>query len=511
MTTTTLATLAANAYRTLGLSARADQAAIDAAARRMRVWPDPARVPPTPWDVARFGPVGRTPGDVTRAAALLHEPRSRLEHRLLWYHGHAPPQLRPPPTPSAAPAAAGQAGRHDSVIAALHANVIDDPDAADAARWTPLVDALGAMAADPEYLAWVDAAERDGNFEKRASSAEVAAAVAALPAALAEALADRARAALDRDDVAACARLAALARAGRPEHTRDAVRRLLDGVEDVLTRRRGEMDRDLRDKLETNHAAPGPYYEANGRAALHWSTYYEGSVAPVLALLVELSEGAGDADRVVRARSQCGALLQLLALGWEWAAEFDRAERTLLRALDLARGSAFESGIVGDLDRCRPLAERERETQRHLAARRHRVALATVGPRTRGESGLPEDQDKRHADPAQPDRRIQQPAAEGCLARAWRLTVRTAVIFGAILIAIVGATAIWVEVNAPAKRGPGYNAAGMPPPPPPAARARPGGPSTDAPRLPRVAPEDWVPNPTTNRSITAFGEASREP
>src|SRR5215212_1276920 len=87
----TLASLAANAYRTLGLSASAGQAAIDGAARRMRIWPDPSRIPPTPWDLPELGPLSRFRSDIEQAVARLHDPASRAAQRLLWYAGSSPP------------------------------------------------------------------------------------------------------------------------------------------------------------------------------------------------------------------------------------------------------------------------------------------------------------------------------------------------------------------------------------------------------------------------------------
>ena len=51
--------LASNAFRVLGLSGEATQADIDAAARRMRIWNDPAAIPPTPWDTPMLGPLAR--------------------------------------------------------------------------------------------------------------------------------------------------------------------------------------------------------------------------------------------------------------------------------------------------------------------------------------------------------------------------------------------------------------------------------------------------------------------
>src|SRR5205814_4236413 len=116
--------LAANAYRVLGLGASAGQSDIDAAARRMRIWPDPRRIPPTAWDIPSLGPIARTRGDIEQAVTRLSNPRTRLQERLLWYHSARPLTLnlnertdgdgarRPP---------AASPERNDQAVAALHA------------------------------------------------------------------------------------------------------------------------------------------------------------------------------------------------------------------------------------------------------------------------------------------------------------------------------------------------------------------------------------------------------
>jgi len=505
-------TFAANAYRTLGLSASAGQAEIDAAARRMRIWPDPARIPATPWDLLHMGPVGRTRSHLALAVSLLHEPGTRLEHRLLWYHdGKAPAAGADfdvlPDSPTK---------RHDVALIGLHGSFAEDPAITNIARWSRVIMEVEALSGDQEYRAWIEALERDGNFEKRATAAETASAVTGLPAALIRMLADRARAALDSDDFAGCARVASLVRTSRPEHSREALHRLLNAIEDILHTRRSEMDRDLRDKLETRHEAPKPYYAANGTAALGWSKYYDRSIQPLRALLEDIA-GADDADRVVRARSACGALLQLLALGWEWAGLFCSAERTLLDALDLARGSAFEAGILQDLNRCRPLAEQERQTEPELYAipveeeddwqgvippvaphnrqvRQRQAAAGGSGTEvTTGVAQPVEDRPKRRgsANPARRGRHIVGWTAGGAF-----------VLLAGLLICAGIAT------KHDDRDSLSYHPGMLPAPTsvaPPQQDSAP-----EVLRQPRVSPEDWMSNPTTNRSISAFGETSHE-
>ena len=148
-----------------------------------------------------MGPVGRTRSDLALAVSLLHEPGTRLEHRLLWYHdGKAPAAGADfdalPDSPTK---------RHDVALIGLHGSFAEDPAITNIARWSRVIREVEALSGDQEYCAWIEALERDGNFEKRATAAETASAVAGLPAALIRMLADRARTALDSDDFAGCA------------------------------------------------------------------------------------------------------------------------------------------------------------------------------------------------------------------------------------------------------------------------------------------------------------------
>src|SRR6266496_231524 len=80
-----------NAFRVLGLCATASQACIDQSARKMRIWSDPRRIPPTPWDLNWLGPLSRSKNDVEQAVALLSDPVTRVGERLFWFHREAPP------------------------------------------------------------------------------------------------------------------------------------------------------------------------------------------------------------------------------------------------------------------------------------------------------------------------------------------------------------------------------------------------------------------------------------
>ena len=355
----TPARLAANAYRTLGISASAGQSAIESAARRMRIWPDPARIPPTPWDLPHLGPPSRSRTDLEHAIARLSEPGSRLEDRLLWYHGSRPPAQD---DRGAGSLAATITDQHDAAVAALHA--ASAPAVTfEIARWQQAIARFSALSALPDYLAWLVDVEAEGQFDKRASRAELEEALQSLPGAIVAALVPHAQMALDREDATTCSAILALLRDNQASpQAGDAVTRLVHGLEDVLDAHCRQMDTALRDKLRTNHSAPQPYYPANYEASHDAAMFYNSAVNPALER-IRLIAG-DDAEVIARANARCSDVLTLLALGWEWSGRFVLADETLQMALGLAEGPAAKEGITKDLERVRPRAEEERRGAR---------------------------------------------------------------------------------------------------------------------------------------------------
>jgi hypothetical protein len=365
--------LAANAYRTLGLSAAANEAGIEAAARRMRIWPDQQRIPPTAWDQSWIGPISRSRQQIEQALARLVEPASRLEERLSWYFGERPPVDPKATLEEFVPlngGAAEPADRHDAALIALHAAWASDPDGADLQRWREVVRRFVELAASPACAAWLTAAERQGDFEKHASVEEIDKAVKALPGALAAALVLKAQAALDRDDLEGCTRIASLlGDVGRAQQIAAPLHGLLDRLEDGLSAHCREMDRELRDKLRTNHRAPGPFYADNLVAAQNAEALYDQKLRGTLPGLCMLARD--DHDRLLRMRSGCAQVVALVALGYEWSGQFIKAEQLLVEALELAKGSAFAVAVQKDLERCRPLAERQRQEEQEARDNAH--------------------------------------------------------------------------------------------------------------------------------------------
>src|SRR2546429_265400 len=77
--------ISGNAFRVLGLPGDASQQAIEASARKMRIWPTPERIPPTAWDLPWVGSLSRSRMELEQAVARLTDPKSRIEERLLWF------------------------------------------------------------------------------------------------------------------------------------------------------------------------------------------------------------------------------------------------------------------------------------------------------------------------------------------------------------------------------------------------------------------------------------------
>ncbi|MDB5322207.1 MAG: hypothetical protein JWN40_3838 [Phycisphaerales bacterium] len=356
--------LAANAFRTLGLSASASQAAIDAAARRMRIWPDERLIPPTRWDLPWLGPVSRTRSNIERAYATLNEPRSRAEQRLLWYHAHGPVAANADddqqvPSPGEAADARRLPTFHNEMLRSLHTAYQADAEVTDVARWRRVVERVNRLASRPDYAAWLERLEVEGDFEKRASPAELRAAVQVLPAAIVAALVPKAQAALDRDDANACADIAQILRAAGAGcgASSSPLGLLLDRLEDALERQCSEMERDLRDKLRTHRTQADVWHLGNRQACHTAATFYNETISVGLDRFCALAEH--ERDRLERCRSRCAQVLALLAMGWEWAGRFRKAEATQRVALSLAQGSAGEFGIRKDLSRYEELAAQE--------------------------------------------------------------------------------------------------------------------------------------------------------
>lgn len=345
--------LAENPYRTLGVSASATAAEVESAARRMRIWPDPSRIPPTPWDVPFLGPPARSRQQIEQAVVALRDPASRLEARLLWYTD----------TPQADHPGDDARSRHNRSLAALHRLAAEDPAIADTGRWRQVVADFDDLAANEAYHRWLGEQEQAGGFEKRTSPQEIAPAAAARRKALADYLVLQAQTAMDRGDSARCGTIHEILAAAPAESADASTSAIADRLEDAIASKCNEVDDVLRPKLETDHSNPQPYYMANAMAASNAEDEVDSKIRPLLLQLTAVC--VHQPDRLTRARTTLAELLNLIALGWEWGGQYVRAEETGQEALALAEASpGLAASIRRLLERVAPHAEREREWSR---------------------------------------------------------------------------------------------------------------------------------------------------
>ncbi|HVX86596.1 MAG TPA: hypothetical protein VH253_17575 [Phycisphaerae bacterium] len=347
-----------NPFRILGLSGAASQAAMDAAARRLRIYPDPAAIPPTPFDLPTLGPLPRTPTDIEQALAALYDPLTRIDARLFWFTADHPPSLADFPDPRSADS------RHNALIRTL---CFQNPPAPE---WFPRFEE---HALAPDTLPWLIDLEHAGDFEKAATPDEVAAALQAFPAHCAAGYLPRSRAAIERVDLPTLLPIAALLHTAKFPQVRALLPQLLDVLEDNMARRCDAFDAQLREGLRTNEQFPFSFYPKNLALTQDVAAAIDSTLSPFLRHLPELAPD--DPDRIARIRYQVGLLLALLALGWDWSGRFINAEETYEKALGMVAGSPAEARIRDDLERIRPKARQQRdEVERgraqHAAAQR---------------------------------------------------------------------------------------------------------------------------------------------
>jgi hypothetical protein len=377
-----------NAFRTLGLGGSATQRAIDAAARRMRIWPDPARIPATPWDIPELGPIARGRVEIEQAAARLQQPASRLEERLLWFHGDVPPGETIPARQAGDGEASEQraadariGSRHNRAIAALHKALASERGVDTRLEWLRVFEHFDALPGDDgQGAAWLGREEDAGDFEKRATSAEISAALRALPGELAAGLEERAAAALLQNKWEAGEALACLLRARADKAgSRETYDRLMDRLEDELATRCEQVDAQLRPALRTNHDNPSPFFADNLEATRQADELLGTMVRPLVRIARELSRQ--EPERHLRMGYRAGKLLILVALGWEWSNQMMTAEQTLKESLELLRGTQGEAETVAALERVIPLAARQRgeAVERRSGSIRRETAAANRG------------------------------------------------------------------------------------------------------------------------------------
>jgi hypothetical protein len=342
--------LAANAYRTLGLSASASQAEVNQAARRLRIWPDAQSVPPTPWDCEWLGPVRRSKIDIEQALSRINEPASRVQERLLWFHGRDSDQwdsaIALGRTLQSLASATDPISKHDFALARLCVTFNQDPGFLAIDRWRRVLTYLDELAESDDYLAQAIQIESDGDFEKRAALEEVATSIKAFPLTLASSIAAKAEAALEDDDVTAATRMLVLLRTAAPGSAAACESRIADRLEDLIVRRCNDVHQDL-DKIGgKNVTTTQGQAICGGRAR-----FYNESIDP---LLTQLHDVAGPrSDRAYRARTAMARAMGHMGQCWAICGRMQIAEQTLEAALVLGQGTPVEQAIRENLLRCR--------------------------------------------------------------------------------------------------------------------------------------------------------------
>ena len=214
--------LSASAFRVLGLPAGASQADVDAAARRMRIWPAPRSDPAHAMGpaVARPRPAGATTSSRPSPSSTTPSPASAKGCS-------GSPTRRPPAARRAVVSSPASAGRPSppNLLPRTPPTTRLSPLSPPTCSPTPKSPATGVGQAlaglirattDRGYRDWFLAVERDGDFEKRTEPREVLTALAGFSDWVTNALAARAREALDDDRADACVRLVGLLRAAAP-------------------------------------------------------------------------------------------------------------------------------------------------------------------------------------------------------------------------------------------------------------------------------------------------------
>ncbi|HET6246827.1 MAG TPA: hypothetical protein VFE47_03935 [Tepidisphaeraceae bacterium] len=344
----TLHDLSRNAFRILGLTASASQAQIDSAARRMRIWQDPAMIPPSANDAPWIGPVPRGKPDIENAVARLAEPASRIEERFWWFCD-TPPVSDDLPRfvdPSAI------AGFHDAALIDLYRCLLTNAAEDDQAAWQAMIGQFKTLAGSDDYLQWLIETESAGDFEKRATLNEISLAQQHLPGRLSASLGRSVDSALAGGNFAAAAQAVQLIRSADSAAAEDdpAVEALVDRMEDDLTSRCNKL-------IEKIDAAWKTRRIAELRPACNHAIARFGTI--IQPLIDQLVAATANVTRQNRAKMHGVSLLIHVADAYGAFENFMASERTLETAAELAAGTPMQSTVADLLEKVRPSVQRQ--------------------------------------------------------------------------------------------------------------------------------------------------------
>jgi hypothetical protein len=327
----TLDSLARNAFRILGLTADASQAQIDSAARRMRIWNDPAAIPPTANDTPWIGPVPRMRKDIEDAVARLGEPLSRLQERFCWF-------CQRPPDSDALPVIRPDSALalHDAALVLLHRGLLTRAEDID--PWQAITDRFRALSKSDDYRQWLMEVESSGDFEKRAGLDEITLAQQQMPLWLSSAVVASIGDLLEGGDYAAAARAVKLIGADDPR----SAEKLLDRMGDDLAGRCSDLVNKIEAARETRQASKlRPWCN-------HAVARFDSDIQPRIHLLLSTTQNPGRQSRI---RMHGVSLLTEISEAYEAFGNFLAAEHALARARQLAAGTSMEFQATGLLER----------------------------------------------------------------------------------------------------------------------------------------------------------------
>jgi hypothetical protein len=320
-----------NAYRALGLKADATQADIDRAARMLRLFAASGdTLPPTDNDASWLGPVDRSPNAVERAVAILADPQRRAVERVWWF-------AQPPATDAAGPAAFSADTLHDALLLRCCRLLVAGMNVHNLPQWQTILADVNRLSRSDEYLDWLLRVETAGDFEKRASPEELAAAQANMAARVGTALVAIGDDALDYEDFPGASQAVTALRESADGTYDDATHQLLNRMEDTLSRR----CEDLTESVDT--AWKTRSIELLKPACLRLLTEYDDTIRSLMGEIVRAS--AGEEDRHQRVWTRVTKMLENTADAYEACHDKWNAKRTLDKALAVAIGTPAEARI----------------------------------------------------------------------------------------------------------------------------------------------------------------------
>jgi len=319
-----------NPFRVLGLEAGATQTQIDAAARAMRIWPDAALIPATPFDHPELGELARSRMAIEKAVSQLHNPPSRLNSRLFWFTNNG-------------------AAERDRALNRLALVCIGDADFKNTAEWSAALGEVARATLGSDYKEWFEQVEAAGDFEKKADAEEIAAAIDGFNQTIASALSFQARRSLDLDQFESARAIYSVIRSvlGAERTAKFCGKEIGDRVEDLLTARCRNMQNAIANDLNWDRAKWKRNARKNRKISVRLQREIDLTIEPLFGLLAIVAEA--DPVRSQRVAPQAARMFRNMGLAWARSRKDHRAAASLHRAARFAWGTSLTAKIEEDL------------------------------------------------------------------------------------------------------------------------------------------------------------------